>query len=383
MSVFRKILVISIGVALAATMICSCSSKKLDAEYDELIDQAEEYLEDENYKKAVSSYEDAIDLCPDREEAYLGLAEAYIEQGDLTSALSILKKGKRSVEDNDKIVDMMDDISSGKYDVEETEVTEPLETDPAVAPIAEPVETFPAATATPTPEPEPQYDEAAAASAYLDVLDEYEDEILAFENGAIYSMAVPGVSYNDITGDGNPELIFVYSTDDYDGYVIFSSISIYTYDPASDSAVCMMDISGAYMNAGGGFGTDIFLSDDGHIIMFADGGDEDWDTYIDEYVVDGNTLTLVKSYHLAEYLDESNGEYNMVSTYYLDDAEITEEEYEDAREEYIANLDNVVMIDPAYYYDWMYEYESDWLDMINSMSNQISFFDDVYAALSE
>lgn len=245
------------------------------------------------------------------------------------------------------------------------------------------METFPAATATPTPEPEPQYDEAAAASAYLDVLDEYEDEILAFENGAIYSMAVPGVSYNDITGDGNPELIFVYSTDDYDGYVIFSSISIYTYDPASDSAVCMMDISGAYMNAGGGFGTDIFLSDDGHIIMFADGGDEDWDTYIDEYVVDGNTLTLVKSYHLAEYLDESNGEYNMVSTYYLDDAEITEEEYEDAREEYIANLDNVVMIDPAYYYDWMYEYESDWLDMINSMSNQISFFDDVYAALSE
>ncbi len=382
MSVFRKILVISIGVALAATMICSCSSKKLDAEYDELIDQAEEYLEDENYKKAVSSYEDAIDLCPDREEAYLGLAEAYIEQGDLTSALSILKKGKRSVEDNDKIVDMMDDISSGKYDVEETEVTEPLETDPAVAPVAEPVETIPAATATPTPEPEPQYDEAAAASAYLDVLDEYEDEILTFENGILYDQQVPSITYRDITGDDLPELIFEYAPEEYDGFATYANIAIYTYDPLEDEAVCMKTFETAVVNAGGGFGTDIFIANNGNLIVFSDGGDEDWDTYVDEYAVSAFELTLMNSYHDEGRLDDSGTDYYYVDTYYLNDSEITEDAYNTAREEYVNSLQDVLMIDPVYYYDWIYDYNSDWLDMINSMPGEILFFDAAYEMLS-
>lgn len=374
---FKKFLVITAAAALAAAMLCSCSSGKLDAEYEELIDQAEEYLDDEEYKKAISSYEDAIDLCPDREDAYLGLAEVYIEQGDLTEAISILKKGKRSVEDNDKIADMIDDINSGKYDVTETEAPET-----SAETTAESVEDTPTPIPTATPTPEPQYDDAAAASAYLSVLDEYESQILDFENGSLYDLTVPGVSYNDITGDGNPELVFAYAPETYDGYVAYSNIAIYTYDPASDSAVCMLDLTYAYVNAGGGFGTDIFVADDGHLIVFSDGGDEDWDTYIDEYTVEGNSLVLVASYHDEGRLDDSTDEYIFVDTYYLNDSEISEEEYEDAREEYIENLDNVIMIDPVYYYDWMYDYNSEWLDMINSMSNQISFYDDIYTILS-
>ncbi|MBR6483822.1 MAG: hypothetical protein IKT14_02280, partial [Clostridiales bacterium] len=304
----------------------------------------------------------------------------YIEQGDLTEALSILKKGKRSVEDNDKIVDMMDDITSGKYDS-----TEPSETEATSGESAPAVETLPPTpTITPTPEPTeaPQIDETAARSAYLYVLNDYEDQIRSFENGILYDQQVPSITYRDITGDGLPELIFEYSPEEYDGFAIYANIAIYTYDPLEDEAVCMKTFENAVVNAGGGFGTDIFIADNGNLIVFSDGGDEDWDTYVDEYSVSTFELTLMNAYHDEGRLDDSGTDYFYVDTYYLNDSEISEEEYDSAREAYVDSLTDVLMIDPVYYYDWMYEYNSEWLEMINSMPGEILFFDSAYDMLS-
>lgn len=47
-------------------------------------------------------------------DAYLGLANVYIQQGDYERTLDILKKGAEKTEDNQKILDILTEISGGE-----------------------------------------------------------------------------------------------------------------------------------------------------------------------------------------------------------------------------------------------------------------------------
>lgn len=63
-------------LAVAGVLIFANTGSRKVERY---ISSAEKYLEDENYDKAISAFEAAIRLDPQNEEAYLGLADVYVE----------------------------------------------------------------------------------------------------------------------------------------------------------------------------------------------------------------------------------------------------------------------------------------------------------------
>ncbi|MCI9169352.1 MAG: tetratricopeptide repeat protein [Lawsonibacter sp.] len=69
---------------------------------------------EENLAAAQADYEKAIELDESNIDAYLGLANVYIQQGDYERTLDILKKGAEKTEDNQKILDILTEISGGE-----------------------------------------------------------------------------------------------------------------------------------------------------------------------------------------------------------------------------------------------------------------------------
>ncbi len=81
------VLLIAVGVLI---FVMSDSSAK---KYEEQLKLAERYLDELDYDKAIAAYRAAIDIDPKAEDAYLGLADAYAEKGELQAAVDILKEG--------------------------------------------------------------------------------------------------------------------------------------------------------------------------------------------------------------------------------------------------------------------------------------------------
>ncbi len=86
------VLLIAVGVLI---FVMSDSPAK---KYEEQLKLAERYLDELDYDKAIAAYRAAIDIDPKAEDAYLGLAEAYVEKGDLQAAIDILKEGLEKTE---------------------------------------------------------------------------------------------------------------------------------------------------------------------------------------------------------------------------------------------------------------------------------------------
>ena len=364
---FMVILSITLALSLAA---CSFpgSNKKAEEQYDEYIDKAEDYMDDGKYKKAISAYEDAIEIFDDRDEPYIGIAMAYIELGDLDSALDILKKGKKAVEDNDDILDLIDDINDGKYD------PVPIETVASLP--SETSETIAAPTPTPTPA---MPDMNAVNSAYLSVIAARCEDILWFQNNYGYNTQVKCASLFDITGDGIPELFFAYSEDHNNGdYLLCGQISVYTYDPVTGQAEEMITFENAYMIAAGGFRSDIVLEDNGNIVVFSDGGDEDWIYTATEYeITPDNRLSMVNT--ISDYSNYDYDTDSQIDEYTQNLGEIDEATFRSLYDGYLGSAVATVFISPDYE---LYDYSSDQIDLLNSMLGTMYYYDGLISALS-
>lgn len=80
--------------------------------YQESISTAEKYVADGNLEQAVVAYQNAIEVQPDKDGGYLGLAEVYLQQEEVSSAKVVLKKGYLKTE-SEKIRYMLDGIEDG------------------------------------------------------------------------------------------------------------------------------------------------------------------------------------------------------------------------------------------------------------------------------
>lgn len=78
---------------LAAAVFLTVNGRMKDRNYTEAMKSAEKYLADNRYEDAVIAYKKAISADPKKEEAYLSLAEVYIEQDEPSKAKAILRKG--------------------------------------------------------------------------------------------------------------------------------------------------------------------------------------------------------------------------------------------------------------------------------------------------
>lgn len=115
------LIVIPVACVLIAAVIVGAvlliSSQKKEDRYYEQMQAAKRYLSEENYEKMVSAYEMAIELKPEDPDAYIGLAEYYLDEGKYYEAKSIartglLKTNNKTLQD---IILLIDDKRDGQF----------------------------------------------------------------------------------------------------------------------------------------------------------------------------------------------------------------------------------------------------------------------------
>lgn len=79
--------------------------------YDEFISEGAKYLAEMDYEQAIVQYEDAIDLDPDNEEAYTGLANTYMAMGEYTLAEVAILDGI-SMTNSSNLVSLLTELSN-------------------------------------------------------------------------------------------------------------------------------------------------------------------------------------------------------------------------------------------------------------------------------
>ena len=67
--------------------------------WQEQYDLGVRYLSEGDYEQAIIAFTAAIEIDPKRAEAYLGLSDAYAEQGDIANAIEALERGQEQTED--------------------------------------------------------------------------------------------------------------------------------------------------------------------------------------------------------------------------------------------------------------------------------------------
>lgn len=108
-------LLIICGVLLVAAVVAGILliRRGLDQEtYKEEIAAAEKYAASAQYEDAIVAYENAIEAVPEEDEAYLGLADVYLNQGKVSQAKATLEKGY-TYSKAPTILDMLNGINDG------------------------------------------------------------------------------------------------------------------------------------------------------------------------------------------------------------------------------------------------------------------------------
>ena len=109
------VLLIICGVLLIAAVVAGILliRRGLSQEtYKEEIASAEKYAAAAQYEDAIVAYENAIEAVPEEEEAYLGLADVYLNQGKVSQAKATLERGY-TYSKAPTILDMLNGINDG------------------------------------------------------------------------------------------------------------------------------------------------------------------------------------------------------------------------------------------------------------------------------
>ena len=80
-------------IAIIVTAVLLVSTSGSENQYYTQMEEAQLYMEEMDYSKMIEAYEAAIELRPDDPDAYLALAEYYLEQEEYYDAISIAKDG--------------------------------------------------------------------------------------------------------------------------------------------------------------------------------------------------------------------------------------------------------------------------------------------------
>ena len=90
------IAIMVVVVAIVVVVMATVGGSKNP--YDRHMELAQRYLDDLQYEQAIAEYKAAIEIEPKNEEAYLALADIYVQQGDYEAALDILNQGLEQTE---------------------------------------------------------------------------------------------------------------------------------------------------------------------------------------------------------------------------------------------------------------------------------------------
>ncbi len=99
----KKLLSIILAITITLTLFASCGKAEKALISAELLDLGEKYLLDLDYEQAIVYFNQVIEVEPRNSRAYMGAAEAYIGLGDTESAINILKTALDVFSDNEEV----------------------------------------------------------------------------------------------------------------------------------------------------------------------------------------------------------------------------------------------------------------------------------------
>lgn len=135
-----------IAAVVIAMIIMFTPSGKPSEEYTEQIRQGEEYLSNSNYDDAIEAFRDAIEMDENQEDAYVGLADAYIKNQEYRKAAEVLRQGSKIAGNTDRIQEKKDELYEQAPELESEFESETAKNDP---PETAPVQTNPPETQPP------------------------------------------------------------------------------------------------------------------------------------------------------------------------------------------------------------------------------------------
>ena len=100
-------------------LLCACG-QDAQGTWQEQYDLGMKYLSEGSYPEAIIAFTAAIEIDAKRPEAYVGLADVYIEQGDWESAKKVLISGYEATED-EKIKERLAQIDAEQSDTDHAE----------------------------------------------------------------------------------------------------------------------------------------------------------------------------------------------------------------------------------------------------------------------
>lgn len=104
-------IVAAVAIILSVIFVAAGGADKVQAWQQ--LNLGNRYLEDLNYEEAIAAFEAAIEIEPRMEQAYIGLADAYIGLGDYDAAIKALEEGIEET-DSDKLRDYLEEIEESQ-----------------------------------------------------------------------------------------------------------------------------------------------------------------------------------------------------------------------------------------------------------------------------
>ena len=118
----RIMIYIIIGAVIAAVgvfLVLHSNNSQSSISLQDKLDLGHKYLVELSYDKAVLEFTDAIEIDPMNADSYLGLADAYIGQGDTDKAVEVLEKGFDKTGD-ERIKEKLDELGIDENTSDET-----------------------------------------------------------------------------------------------------------------------------------------------------------------------------------------------------------------------------------------------------------------------
>lgn len=339
----RKTLTIILGIeavliiAIAAFLVICMNSNT--AKIKKQMELAQNYLLTEEYDEAIAAFEEVINLEPKMVEAYIGLAEAYIQSGDLEKAAKILKRGYKRT-DSEELKEQLDELEEKLAEMEaQTEQTTDTDTEDAAVTttVAESFSTQEATAQEATTEEDTTSADAAMAGdvdwkqAYIDYL-QYDSE----------SEYMDGYNLIYLDDDDIPELVEV-------GNCAAAGCRIINYSNGTVHVTWLSRLYFTYIER-----KNLLCNSEGNMDCYYD---------VVYSIIDGEMQTIAQGFYGAE--DNSNVQYdaagNPIYYYEWNGVRMTEKEYE--RE--LSKVYDVNKSVSGYQYDHLYTVE----ELIEAIEN--------------
>lgn len=104
-------------VFIIIVMAASCRNEDT---YNSHMELTQRYLDELQYEQAIAEYRAAIEIEPNNVEAYLALAELYVDMGDYEAAVNVLDQGIEQT-DSRELADYLEEVQEIYHAVTEAQ----------------------------------------------------------------------------------------------------------------------------------------------------------------------------------------------------------------------------------------------------------------------